>query len=278
MIDRDSGGGIPRQSDDLVNVYLISILSNTLRAGSSNTISSTFSGRLDFSTIRLSVELECQPGFIGEDCRPDPNTIVGPPTESVVPVETTSQHPSPTPTMADPSPTMTSQYPTATINRPTTTAIYTTTAEVTAETTSKVPVLVTGDQNTGGTPSEADITTSSGRSDGSNAAFISGVAVGGAIVFALTLVFTSICLCFLIFSKIHKKITIPTADNVVHGLHGKWFDHRGLVQGMKMLVVFPVTDEKRSNEENVVYDYISSADANDILHGMVVHELKGNPT
>ena len=82
VIDRDSP--FTRSRDEFVNIFQINISSNELIAGSGMTAPEVFSGLFDISTIELSFEVECQAGFVGEDCQSVKETTTETPTSATI--------------------------------------------------------------------------------------------------------------------------------------------------------------------------------------------------
>ena len=63
VIDRDSGN-----ADELVDVFLVPLPPPDIMAGANTTTPQQYSGRFGIATIELSFELECLPGYFGEEC------------------------------------------------------------------------------------------------------------------------------------------------------------------------------------------------------------------
>ena len=64
VIDNDLG----MTPDELVDFFLIFLTSADLVPGASSTIPQIYSGTFGVATIELSFQLECLPGFFGEEC------------------------------------------------------------------------------------------------------------------------------------------------------------------------------------------------------------------
>ena len=62
VIDQDS------ITDDLVDVFIVDLLSSNLVPGADMTAPQNFLGRFGIATIKLSFQLECVSGFFGNDC------------------------------------------------------------------------------------------------------------------------------------------------------------------------------------------------------------------
>lgn len=62
MIDQDS------RSDELIDTFLVDIDPDTVVAGLSKTTQQHFNGTFGFSFAQLSFQVECMPGFVGENC------------------------------------------------------------------------------------------------------------------------------------------------------------------------------------------------------------------
>ena len=62
VIDRDF------DPDEVVDVFLVPLFPPDIMAGANTTTPQQYSGRFGFATIELSFQLECQPGFFGEEC------------------------------------------------------------------------------------------------------------------------------------------------------------------------------------------------------------------
>ena len=64
VIDQDPSYTI----DELVDVFLVPLSPPDIMAGANATTPQQYSGRFGIATIELSFELECLPGFFGEEC------------------------------------------------------------------------------------------------------------------------------------------------------------------------------------------------------------------
>ena len=157
-------------------------------AGLDTTEPATINGLLGTSTITLSFQVVCQPGFIGADCRQDPGTISeNTPTPTT---ETTSRAPVRETTEVNPSETI-GVVPTETTDTP-------------DRETDEVPVVAET------TTSEAP---SSVPSDSSIIAGVVGAATGSVAVVVLVLVFTAVCLGLLLcYRRRNKKAATPTVQ------------------------------------------------------------------
>ena len=66
-IDRDNATTF-NYIDELVDVFLVPLSPPDIMAGANATTPQQYSGRFGFATIELSFQLECLPGFVGEEC------------------------------------------------------------------------------------------------------------------------------------------------------------------------------------------------------------------
>ncbi len=202
MTDRDSG---PREDDELVNFFPIAIQPDDISPGRRITSPQRFNGLLPFSSILLSFQVECQPGFIGTDCRPAvPDSA--PETTTILPPPATS---------------------TATDDG----GISESPEESPTENTSRgSPILITAGQGPtyggptgGGTPSRNGSTNRDSNPSNGFVGLVSGAVVGGGVI---VLVSTAVCLGLLVFFRKRKKKValsddIPTVNDMAYASNSK---------------------------------------------------------